>query len=250
MKQKQPLQRKKVATPVEEQERLSAHADVLRGRAAPQVTPHNAVSLQRTLGNQAVQRLMVAQRAPAEPTGMDLDQLVQDKEARRLMYQFAEKEKNVENLECYVLMGDFSRQPTQALAMSIYNDFVKPKDEPAINFASPIPVIEDKSAFTGKHQYKKVVKKKSLDQAEDINLPGRVVDDIKARLAKQDYGNDLFKKAQIEVGFNLNDMLPRMQIDPLYGPKLTKIYKRLNPGPSFLSSLFGKIGGLFGKKKR
>jgi hypothetical protein len=163
------------------------------------VTPRNAVQLQRTLGNAAVQRMLTTQnqgqnvniqREEASEEEMSLykkslaqitfSNLLNDPEAMMAFMPFAEKEFSTENVEC--------------LLMILRYKAASPNDRIDL-------LWEIQQTFLGG------------DAPKEVNVNKRTIEDLEKASDRQGPTDDLLNHLQQEVELTLSDTYGRISID-------------------------------------
>ncbi len=222
-----------------------APTDVPQFQPNQQVTPQNALQLQRTIGNAAIQRLMI-QRAstyPANPKQAPCDaEDIQAYEAfgptSKAMSNFVEAEFSSENFDCLSNILRYEKNPTPQLARQIYNLFVG--EEVASE-------QDDYNPNTGVTSKKKVF---TMTAGFAVNLQNSSRMNVQKKMARLDIGEipaDLFKPVKDDVMVNIADTFSRLKFTPEWKSAYAKFVK--SQKGSVGSQIKSFFGGLFGKKK-
>lgn len=181
---------------------VSSH-ELRRAVAMPRAaSPDALLGLQRTYGNQAVQRLLQADAASVqrfkwnpfkkktqEAKPLDLNNLLRNKEFYRLFYVFSVAEFSTENIECWSDIEAYKANPNMPRARRIYNQY-----------------FADENATRA------------------VNIPNKVRQQLRAVMneaQEEGVGNrasaaGLFDSAEQALTFNLSDTYSRFTNTPEY----------------------------------
>jgi len=225
---------------------IQAPTDVMRFQPNQQVTPQNALQLQRTIGNAAVQRLMI-QRETTYPTNAeqtpceigDIQAYQSFPNTKKALYTFAETEHSAENFDCLDAILNYEKNPQPFLARQIYNLFIGKE------------YVEESESYnpnTGKMQTQRS-KKITAPYPVNINFKNRA--EIEKKIDKLDIGEippDLFSGVKRDVHINIIDTFSRLKFDPDWKVAYSKFVK--SKKASVGTQIKDFFSGLFGSKKK